>query len=146
MAKQNKELTFYLVKSCKQKHFVFPLLSVCKHSTTNQYRPMVRGSLSSFNLCSSSWWQESSNVRKRERFLPGACCSCPTLFPKTNSQGLWGFNFTSSRVRTQTFSALYSSVPAPPIMLLKTVFFSCLLHTSNFQGLCRNAVASGFLA
>lgn len=41
-----------------------------------------------FNLYSSSWHQESSSARKRERFLPGLYCSCPTLFPKTNS---WGF-------------------------------------------------------
>lgn len=75
-------------------------------------------------------------------FYQDCVAAAPPSFPKQ----IHGFNFTSSRVRTQTsvFSpaALYFSSAAPPIVLLKAVFFSCFASHFNFQGLCRNAVAS----
>lgn len=84
-----------------------------------------------FNLCGSFWHQESSSARKMEWFLQGLYCSCPTLLPKINSWGGWGFNFTSWRIRTQTF---VFSLAAPPTTMLKAVLFSWLFHTLISSG------------
>lgn len=146
VAKKNKEDTFCIVKCCKQKRFIFPLLSVCKRSTTNQYHPMARLLLLHFHPCSSSRQRESSSSGKWEWVLPGLCCSCPTLFPKTNSQGFLGFNFVSPGIRTQTFvfplAALYSSPAAPPIVLLEGCLVLLFASCFDFEGLRCDAAVS----